>query len=56
MLGVLGNSFVKVLEEEADPNIDPIDIYRKEQERQLAMRAADKKFMPKYTHLGHDDD
>jgi voltage-gated potassium channel len=56
MLGVLGNSFVKVLEEEADPNIDPIDLYRKEQERQLAMRAADKKFMPKYTHLGHDDD
>lgn len=55
MLGVLGNSFVKVLEEEADPNVDPIDLYKKEQERQLAMKTADKKFGPKYTQLGHDN-
>ena len=55
MLGVLGNSFVKVLEEEADLNVDPIKLYHQEQERQLEMRSADKKFMPKYTQLEHDD-
>lgn len=55
MLGVLGSSFVKVLEEETDPNIDPIELYHREQERQLAMRSADKEFMPKYTQLEHDN-
>jgi len=55
MLGVLGNSFVKVLEEEADPTVDPIELYRKEKERQLAMKTANQKFGPNYTKLGNDN-
>lgn len=51
MLGVLGNSFVKVLEEEADPNIDPIEEFHKERERILKMKAAEKKYGPKYSQL-----
>lgn len=35
ILGVLGSSFFKVMEEEIDPNIDPIEEFRKERERQL---------------------
>ena len=45
MLGIVGSSFVKVLEEEAILNTDPIELYHTEQERQRAMRSADKKFM-----------
>lgn len=35
ILGVVGASFFKVMEEEIDPNIDPIEEFRKERERQL---------------------
>lgn len=35
ILGVLGSSFFKVMEEEIDPNIDPLEEFRKERERQL---------------------
>ena len=35
ILGVLGSSFFKVMEEEIDPNIDPIEEFQKERERQL---------------------
>lgn len=33
ILGVLGSSFFKVMEEEIDPNIDPLEEFRKEKER-----------------------
>jgi len=39
ILGVLGSSFFKVMEEEIDPNIDPIEEFQKERERRLAMKA-----------------
>lgn len=42
ILGVLGASFFKVMEEEIDPNIDPIAEFHKERERQL-VRWPDKK-------------
>jgi voltage-gated potassium channel len=48
MLGVLGTALAKVMEEEVDPNVDPIDVYLKERERRLALRAAEKQFGPKY--------
>ena len=35
ILGVLGASFFKVMEEEIDPSIDPIAEFQKERERQL---------------------
>lgn len=35
ILGVLGSSFFKVMEEEIDPNIDPLEEFHKERERQL---------------------
>lgn len=35
ILGVFGASFFKVMEEELDPNIDPIAEFQKESERQL---------------------
>jgi voltage-gated potassium channel len=35
ILGVLGASFFKVMEEEIDPNIDPIEEFKKERDRQL---------------------
>jgi len=35
ILGVVGASFFKVMEEEIDPDIDPIEEFRKERERQL---------------------
>lgn len=35
ILGVLGASFFKVMEEEIDPQIDPIEEFRKERERHL---------------------
>lgn len=35
ILGVLGSSFFKVMEEEIDPNIDPIEEFHKERDRQL---------------------
>ncbi len=35
ILGVVGASFYKVMEEEIDPNIDPLEEFRKERERQL---------------------
>ena len=35
ILGVLGSSFFKVMEEEIDPNIDPLEEFRKERDRQL---------------------
>ncbi len=35
ILGVLGSSFFKVMEEEIDPNIDPLAEFQKERERQL---------------------
>lgn len=34
ILGVLGSSFFKVMEEEINPEIDPIEEFRKEKERQ----------------------
>ena len=34
ILGVLGSSFFKVIEEEIDPNIDPLEEFYKEKERQ----------------------
>jgi voltage-gated potassium channel len=34
ILGVLGSSFFKVMEEEIDPNIDPLEEFHKEKERQ----------------------
>ncbi len=39
ILGVLGASFFKVMEEEIDPLIDPIEEFRKEHERHLAATA-----------------
>jgi len=51
MMGVIGTSFVKVLEEEADPNVDPIDVYRKERERRLAIKIAQETFGPRYKEL-----
>lgn len=39
ILGVLGSSFFKVMEEEIDPNIDPIEEFKKERERRLSSRA-----------------
>lgn len=39
ILGVLGSSFFKVMEEEIDPNIDPIAEFRKERERRLVRRS-----------------
>lgn len=38
MLGVLGNSFVKVLEEELDPTIDPIIEFKKERALRTKIR------------------
>lgn len=38
MLGVLGSSFFKVMEEEIDPNIDPIEEYHKEKVRRWELR------------------
>jgi voltage-gated potassium channel len=38
ILGVLGSSFFKVMEEEIDPNIDPLEEFHKEKERRLARR------------------
>jgi voltage-gated potassium channel len=35
VLGIVGNTMYKVLEEEYDPNIDPIEEFRKEKERML---------------------
>jgi voltage-gated potassium channel len=35
ILGVVGASFFKVMDEELDPNIDPIEEFRKERERHL---------------------
>lgn len=35
ILGVLGSSFFKVMEDEIDPNIDPIHEFQKEKERRL---------------------
>ena len=35
ILGVVGASFYKVMDEEIDPNIDPLEEFRKEHERQL---------------------
>ncbi len=35
ILGVFGASFYKVMEEELDPDIDPIAEFQKESERQL---------------------
>ena len=35
ILGVLGASFFKVMEEEIDPTIDPIAEFQKERQRQL---------------------
>lgn len=35
ILGVLGSSFFKVMEEEIDPNIDPLEEFHKEKERRL---------------------
>ena len=35
ILGVLGSSFFKVMEEEIDPNIDPLEEFCKERDRQL---------------------
>ena len=35
ILGVVGASFYKVMDEELDPNIDPLEEFRKERERQL---------------------
>lgn len=40
ILGVLGSSFFKVMEEELTPDLDPIQEFRKERERQLALKAA----------------
>jgi voltage-gated potassium channel len=40
ILGVLGASFFKVMEEEIDPNIDPLEEFRKEREKHLTARAA----------------
>lgn len=48
MLGVLGNSFVKVLEEEADPNVDPIKLFHEERVRQLELAVVNRKFGPNY--------
>lgn len=39
ILGVMGSSFFKVMEEEIDPSIDPIEEFRKERERHLLKRA-----------------
>lgn len=35
IFGVLGSSFFKVMEEEIDPNVDPLEEFRRERERQL---------------------
>jgi len=35
ILGVLGSSFFKVMEEKIDPNIDPLNEFHKEKQRQL---------------------
>lgn len=35
ILGVVGSSFFKVMEEEIDPNIDPLEEFQKERQRQL---------------------
>lgn len=36
ILGVLGSSFFKVMEEEIDPNVDPIKEFEKEKQKRLA--------------------
>lgn len=54
ILGVLGNSFVKVLEEEADPNVDPIQLFKEERIRQLELAVANRKFGPSYHREKHD--
>lgn len=38
ILGVLGSSFFKVMEEEIDPDIDPLEEFRRERERRLVRR------------------
>jgi voltage-gated potassium channel len=53
MLGVVGGSFMKVLEEEADPAIDPIDAFRRERERYLRQKAA-RGLGPSDPHLPSD--
>lgn len=40
ILGVLGASFFKVMEEEIDPHVDPLEEFRKEREKHLTARAA----------------
>jgi voltage-gated potassium channel len=48
MLGVLGNSFVEVLKEEADPNVDPIALFQAAREEKLKMEKLDKDYGPQY--------
>jgi hypothetical protein len=40
ILGVLGASFFKVMEEEINPNIDPLEEFKKERARHLARATA----------------
>jgi voltage-gated potassium channel len=35
ILGVLGSSFFKVMEEEVDPSVDPLEEYKKEKEKRM---------------------
>lgn len=46
ILGVLGSSFFKVMEEEIDPNIDPLEEFRKVRERQLLQRTSRRSEIP----------
>lgn len=39
ILGVLGSSFFKVMEEEIDPNVDPLLEFKKEKEKRKLMKA-----------------
>jgi voltage-gated potassium channel len=42
ILGVLGSSFFKVMEEEIDPSVDPIEEFRKERDRKRAQRCRER--------------
>lgn len=44
IVGVVGNSFAEVLAEEKDPNIDPIEQFRRAQEQHRLHAEADRKF------------
>ena len=42
IVGVLGNSFSQVLEEEADPDIDPIELFKSQRDLQRKIRKINK--------------